>query len=78
MTMPKRSQKLLGVGAECRHPAGRRLHRVVVVTDARHGQTGPRGVSHVVVKDKDAASAQRVAQQAFDFRVVDALDLSGE
>src|SRR5439155_2571537 len=38
---------------------------------------GPRGVPHIVVKDRDAAGAQLVAHQALDFRVVDALDLLG-
>src|SRR3954447_17010214 len=59
-------------------PPRRGVHRMVVVHLARgYGHARPRGVSHVVIEDEDAAGAQRIAHQALDFRVVDALDLVG-
>src|SRR5689334_10193726 len=70
-------QEFFRVGAEMvAHPARRRVHGMVIMHLPRgHGEALPRGVAHVVVEDGDTASAQLIAHQALDFRVVDALDL---
>src|ERR1700751_3789511 len=60
------------------HPAGRRIHGMVVMHLTRgHRQAVACSITHIVVEDNDAAGTQLVTQKAFDLRIIDALDLVG-